>query len=262
MKKERDYVREREVTMIMAFITLVMGLLLLVTLLVCVPIINNKSEKAKATKEATTTVTLVSPATVYEPKVVGKNVYITVDGSSTASDFVNVRSNPNMSDKYRIGKIESGTSFIANEYYSSNEFVGFPVSAISDINLKEDDDGIVWVSGYYLHVGSFELPETVENPKDLVVLDVPKDYKKITIVNGNPNVRATPETKNSENVYGQLEEGTVLHPAKILTNDTYTFYGVSVEDVKDALKVAGFGHIEADPDGIVWISASYSTLGY
>ncbi len=261
MKKERDYLKQREATMIMAFVTLVMGLLLLVTLLICVPIIN-KSEKAKDTKEETTAVELVTPATVYEPKVVGKNVYITVDGSSTASDFVNVRSNPNMSDKYRIGKVESGTSFIANEYYSSDEFVGFPVSAISGINLKEDDDGIVWISGYYLHVGSFELPETVKNPEGLVVLDVPKGYKKITIVNGNPNVRATPETKNVENVYGQLEEGTVLHPAKILTNDTYTFYGVSVEDVKDALKVAGFGHIEADPDGIVWISAEYSTLGY
>lgn len=261
MKKERDYFRDREITMIMAFITLIMGLLLVIALIICVPIIN-KSEKAKISKESATTIGLVAPATVYEPKVVGKNVYITVDGSSTASEFVNVRSNPNMSDKYRIGKVESGTSFIVNEYYSSDEFVGFPVSAISGIDLKADDDGIIWISGYYLHVGSFELPETVENPEGLVVLDVPKGYKKITIVNGNPNVRATPETKNVENVYGQLEEGTVLHPAKILTNDTYTFYGVSVEDVKDDLKVAGFGHIEADSDGIVWISASYSTLGY
>ena len=139
--KKRDYLKDREVTLIMAFITLVMGLLLVITLLICVPII--KSEKAKATEEVTTTIGLVTPATVYEPRVVGKNVYIQVDGSVTGSDAVNLRSNPNMSDKYKVGKLESGTKFIVNEYYAEDEFIGFPVEAVQGIVNINDEDGIV-----------------------------------------------------------------------------------------------------------------------
>ena len=167
MKKERDYLKNREITLVMAFVTLVMGLSLVITLLICVPIIN-KSEKAKA-KEATTTVTLVSPATVYEPRVVGKNVYIQVDGSVTGSDAVNLRSNPNMSDKYKVGKLESGTKFIVNEYYAEDEFIGFPVEAVQGIININDEDGIVWMSGYYLHVGAFDYPELASNPDRCVV---------------------------------------------------------------------------------------------
>lgn len=256
---KKDYIKEREITLIMAFVTLVMGLLLLVTLVVCVPIINKS--KAKAT-EATTTIGLVTPATVYEPRVVGKNVYIQVDGSITGSDAVNVRSNPNMSDKYKVGKLESGTRFIVNEYYTENEFIGFPVEAVQGIVDINDGDGIVWMSGYYLHVSAFDYPETAENPEGLVVLDVSSDYKKITIVNNNPNVRATPNTKNNQNVYGYITEGTVLHPSIIVTNDTYTFYGVKVDEIKDFVEVIGYGNMEYDKDGILWISSSYAQLGY
>lgn len=260
MKKERDYLKQREATMIMAFVTLVMGLLLLVTLLICVPIIN-KSEKAKA-KEATTTVTLVSPATVYEPRVVGKNVYIQVDGSVTGSDAVNLRSNPNMSDKYKVGKLESGTKFIVNEYYAEDEFIGFPVEAVQGIVNINDEDGIVWMSGYYLHVGAFDYPELASNPDGLAIIDVSSDYKTITIAGGDPNVRSTPSTQSNENVYGQIKAGTVLHPTKIVTNDTYTFYGVKLDEIKDFVDVVGFGNMEYDQDGILWISSAYAQLGY
>lgn len=252
--------QQREFTMIMIGVTVFMVIFLIVTMVVCIPQIN-KPKETEAIEESTTTMTFVTPANVYEPRVVGKNVYIQVDGSVTGDEFVNVRTEPNMSDKYKVGRLESGTRMIVNEYYTDNEFVGFPADAVKGIIDVDDEDGIVWMSGYYLHVGAFDYPETAENPEGMVVLDVSSDYKKITIVNNSPNVRSTPSTKSNQNVYGQIPEGTVLHPSSIVTNDTYTFYGVKVDEIKDFVEVVGYGNMEYDKDGILWISSSYAKLG-
>ena len=93
-------------------------------------------------------------------------------------------------------------------------------------------------------------------------IDVSSDYKKITIAGGDPNVRSTPSTQSNENVYGQIKAGTVLHPTEIVTNDTYTFYGVKLDEIKDFVDVVGFGNMEYDQDGILWISSAYAQLGY
>ena len=253
--------QQREFTMIMIGVTVFMVIFLIVTMVVCIPQIN-KPKETEAIEESTTTMTFVTPANVYEPRVVGKNVYIQVDGSVTGDEFVNVRAEPNMSDKYKVGRLESGTRMIVNEYYTDNEFVGFPADAVKGIIDVDDEDGIVWMSGYYLHVGAFDYPELASNPDGLAIIDVSSDYKTITIAGGDPNVRSTPSTQSNENVYGQIKAGTVLHPTEIVTNDTYTFYGVKLDEIKDFVDVVGFGNMEYDQDGILWISSAYAQLGY
>lgn len=210
--------------------------------------------------EVTTTVTISKPE--YEPKYQAKNVFFKVDGSSTGDEFVNVRSNPNMSDKEKIGKLPSGQEFVSKICYVSDEFYGFPVEALNG-KMEEviDEDGIVWMSRYYLKVAAYDYPELAKDEGD-PSNRIETNYTKLTIINGSPRVRSTPTAKDYSNFYGILPEGTVIEAsAPIIVNDnSYTFYGVRAADLEWALETVGFGNIWYDADGIIWISAEYAEI--
>ena len=126
-------------------------------------------------EETTTIIEQPVPAKQYEYKLKCSdcNIYLTVDGRRTGDDFVNVRSQPGMSDKYKIGQVADKAQFVANCLYSysdpNNEFIGFPVESLSgvvDVEDGDDGDGIVWMSLYYVYVEVYDYPETYrDDPK-------------------------------------------------------------------------------------------------
>ena len=253
----------RDMLVMMAFAVIMIIIVAILTIVFVVPAITSD----KKPEETETTViqpkTEPVPAFQYELKQDQANVYIRVDGSSTGDEYVNVRSEPGMSTKYKVGRLKTDTEFIVSRYYfysdDNNRFVGFPADEVEDIIDVEDDDGVLWMSLFYLHLASYDLPETYESNDPVTEL---KDFSKLTIVGSeNPNIRSTPDTTSRGNIYGTVPVGTVIEATSaILVNSTGTFYGVQLTDVEFAIDTVGYGHLWHDQDHVLWISKDYVKL--
>lgn len=224
-------------------------------------------------EETTTIIEQPVPAKQYEYglKYSNCNIYLTVDGRRTGDDFVNVRSQPGMSDKYKIGQVADKAQFVANCLYAysdpNNEFIGFPVESLDGVvNVEDGDDGdnIVWMSLYYVYVEVYDYPETYkDDPKRPYETT---DFTKVEIVGEeSPNIRATPCTGDKGNIYGVLPVGTVIElsdGARLLLNDTNTFVGIPLVagSLEGVIESRGYGHIYYDQDYILWVSLDYAKL--
>ena len=224
--------------------------------------LENKESDPPAVQETVMAVPKTA-APSHEPKHLEKNIFFKVDGARTADEYVNLRSEPAMSDKYRIGRLASGTEFVANAMYVDGDFYGFPVEALKGIyDAEGDEDGVLWMSRYYLHAEVYSYPETQEGLEAREKEWITTELTTLTIVGGNPRVRSTPSTKDMGNVYGTFPEGTVIKTSTPIVVDcgSYTFYGVRVADVEGALQEIGYGHIWYDADNIVWVSSRYAEV--
>ena len=197
------------------------------------------------------------------------NAYLTVDGRRTGDEYVNVRSQPDMSNNYKVGRVADGTQIVADRLYlygdTNNDFVGIPAESLKGIlDIEDDSDGIVWMSYYYLKVQVFPYPETYEDDPNRPYRTT--DFTKVEIVgNENPNLRATPYTADVGNVYGKLPVGTVIEvsgEAKLLLNDTNTFVGIPLVagSLESVMEEVGYGHIYYDQDYVLWVSLDYAKL--
>ncbi len=261
-ENRRDNSHEKYVTRMMIIACIAMIVITILTFWLLVPkIYEDKPGPTTVEEEAVMAAPKVQAIT-YEPKAQDVNVYFRVDGTPTADEFVNVRNNPGMSDKNKVGRLSSGTTFVADKYYVSNEFYGFPVDALKDILDVEDEDGILWMSQYYVHAAVFAYPECAEEPEKSKDSRFETEFTTLTIVGGSPKVRATPTTDDMGNVYGEFPEGTVIKTSApiIVDGGSYTFYGIRVADTEGAMTQIGYGHLWYDPDNIVWISSDYAKV--
>lgn len=253
---------ERRVVLILGVACIVMIIITIVSFWLLMSSLDSRPEPEESIQESVMAAPKAA-AIVYEPKYSEKNIFFSVDGSPTADEFVNLRSDPGMSEKYRIGRLPSGTEFVASVMYADGDFYGFPVEALEGVyEVLDDADGIVWMSRYYLHAAAYDYPECQETVEARQKEWITTELTTLTIVGGNPRVRSTPSSADMSNVYGTFPEGTVIKTSTPIVVDcgSYTFYGIRVADVEGALQEIGYGHIWYDADNIVWVSSRYAEV--
>lgn len=258
MKKSNEW----RVVVALGLACLIMVIITILSFWLLMSSLENKESDDPSEIQETAMVVPKAAAPSYEPRHLEKNIFFKVDGGRTADEYVNLRSEPGMSDKYRIGRLASGTEFVANAMYVDGDFYGFPVEALKGIYDAEDEDGVLWMSRYYLHAEVYSYPETQEGIEARDKEWISTELTTLTIVGGNPRVRSTPSTKDMGNVYGTFPEGTVIKTSSPILVDcgSYTFYGIRVADVEGYLEELGYGHIWYDADNIVWVSSRYAEV--
>ena len=207
-----------------------------------------EEEDANAVQAAT-----IPPAQVYETETLfpgGRNNYVTLhNNGESATTKINIRNNPDI-DAEKIGELPIGVEYrTTSAVLRANGYIG-----LSAADLGFEGNGTVWICALYVSATSSDFPENLDDPSSYPVnLGTACNNNCKVIIAGRPKLRSCPSTADRSE-YCCVPEGYSFEISNSFLNETNSFVGFYANEVG----LEGiYGNIDADPDGIVWVSVDY-----